>query len=56
MYMSAEGDIKKTALAWAKIWQSVLGFVIIASAFVLAALVTRVTGIDIIKFKLVGPN
>jgi hypothetical protein len=55
MYLSAEGDVKKTTLAWAKIWQSILGFVIIASAFVLASLVERVTGIKILNPEINGP-
>ena len=37
-YMSANGDEKKVEEAWAKIWQSVIGLVIIAAAFLLAAL------------------
>jgi len=55
MYLSAEGDVKKTLLAWTKIWQSVLGFVIIASAFVLAALIGRITGINILAPEINGP-
>lgn len=55
-YISANGDAKITAMAWNKIWQSILGMVIIASAFVLAALVERFTGINIINFQICGPN
>ena len=37
-FMSAAGDPKKVSLAWAKIWQSLLGLLIIAGSFVLAAI------------------
>lgn len=46
-FISANGDEKKVASAWAKIWQSVVGIAIIASAFVLIAVVERITGINI---------
>lgn len=55
-YISANGDPKKIEAAWTKIWQSMVGLVIIASAFVLAAVVGRLTGIDILNPKIVGPN
>lgn len=35
-FMSAGDDPKKMASAWAKIWQSLIGLLIIASSFVLA--------------------
>ncbi|MEK7543624.1 MAG: hypothetical protein AAB557_02055 [Patescibacteria group bacterium] len=37
-YMSAGGDTKALASAWARIWQSLLGLVIIVGSFALAAL------------------
>lgn len=55
-YISANGDPKKTELAWAQIWQSVLGMIIIASAFVIASIVERLTGINIISPIIYGPN
>jgi hypothetical protein len=55
MYITAEGDAKKTAAAWQKIWQSVLGLVIIASSFILIGLVERFTGLQILNFNLYGP-
>jgi len=55
MYISANGDIKKTETAWAKIWQSLIGLVIIASAFVLTGVVERITGIKILNPEIVGP-
>lgn len=37
-FMSAGGDPKKVEQAWAKIWQSLIGLLIIAGSFVLAAI------------------
>lgn len=56
LFIAANGDLKKVEIAWNKIWQSILGLVIIASAFVLTALVERFTGIHIINFQICGPN
>jgi hypothetical protein len=56
LYISANGDEKKTLQAWAQIWQSILGMIIIASAFVIASLVERFTGIKIISPVIYGPN
>lgn len=36
-FMSAEGETEKITKAWSKIWQSLLGLVIIAGAYILAA-------------------
>lgn len=55
-YISANGDSKKTEQAWAKIWQSILGLVIISSAFVLSGVVERLTGISAINPVIVGPR
>jgi uncharacterized membrane protein len=55
-YISANGDAKKVEAAWIKIWQSILGLVIIASAFVLTSLVERFTGLKILNFQIWGPN
>jgi len=49
MYISANGDSKKTEQAWAKIWQAILGLVIVASAFTLAAVIGRLLGFDILN-------
>jgi len=54
-YMTAAGDAKAAAAAWAQIWQSILGMVIIASAFVLASVVERFTGIKILSPVIYGP-
>lgn len=56
MYISSEGDPKKAAQAWAKIWQSALGLVIIAAAFIIAGLVEKFTGIKILKPEVYGPT
>ncbi len=37
-FLSAGGDAKKIEMAWAKIWQSILGLTIAAGAFILAAI------------------
>ena len=37
-FLSAGGDPKKVEMAWAKIWQTILGLVFIAGAFTLAAI------------------
>lgn len=55
-YMSAGGDPKKLEAAWAKIWNSILGLIIIASAFLIASIVGRITGIDILNPTIEGPN
>ncbi len=40
-FMSANNDPKKIDLAWAKIWQSMVGLLIIAVSFVIAALIGK---------------
>ncbi|HOZ80799.1 MAG TPA: hypothetical protein PK370_01100 [Candidatus Woesebacteria bacterium] len=54
-YISASGDPKKTDQAWAQIWQSLLGIVIIASAFTIASVIEKITGINIINPVIYGP-
>lgn len=55
-YMAANGDPKKVDLAWAKIWQSLIGLLIVGSAFVLASVVGKLLGIDILNFQIYGPG
>ncbi len=55
-YISANGDVKKTEAAWTKIWQSLLGFVIIAAAFVIASIIGKITGIEILTPQIYGPQ
>ncbi len=38
-FFSAAGDSQKVTQAWAKIWQTLLGLVVVAASFLLAALV-----------------
>lgn len=45
-YLSASGDEKKTAQAWATIWQSIIGLLIVASAFIIASALGRIIGFD----------
>jgi len=55
-YINASGDVKKTEAAWAKIWQSIVGLLIISSAFIIAGVVGRFTGIDILNPVIKGPG
>lgn len=55
-YISSNGDVKRTELAWAKIWQSLLGIVIISAAFIIAGVIGRLTGINILSPEIYGPN
>jgi thiamine transporter ThiT len=41
-FMNAGGDSKAVASAWARIWQSMIGIVIVASAFLFAALIGKI--------------
>jgi len=45
-YISASGDQKKTEAAWSKIYQSIIGLVIVSSAFVLATVIGKLVGMD----------
>lgn len=38
-FLSASGDPKKITSAWEKIWQSIIGLVIIVASFILAGVV-----------------
>jgi len=58
-YMGAKGDEKKMEEAWAKIWQSLVGLLIIGLAFLLAALVGIIFFGDagfILHPKIYGPT
>lgn len=48
-YISSNGDPKKTEAAWAKITQSLIGLVIVASAFVIASIVGAFLNINILE-------
>ncbi|MCX6726115.1 MAG: hypothetical protein NT052_02260 [Candidatus Shapirobacteria bacterium] len=41
-FISAGGDPKKIEAAWAKIWQSMIGLLIIVASFALAALLGQI--------------
>jgi len=45
-YITAAGDPKMMERAWAMIWQSMLGLLIIGVSFTLAAVVGKLTGLD----------
>lgn len=53
-YISASGDEKKTAAAFATIWQSVIGLVIVAAAFVIAGVIGNILGIDLLNPTIQG--
>lgn len=55
-YINANGDVKKLELAWTKIWQSLVGLAIISAAFVIAGVVGRLTGLNILNPVIYGPN
>jgi len=54
-YLSAMGDAKKVQAAGDTITQSVLGLVVVAAAFIIASLVARFTGINILNPTIYGP-
>lgn len=56
LYLSALGDPKKFQQAGDTITQSILGLVIVAAAFIIAGLVGRLTGIDILNPVIYGPK
>jgi hypothetical protein len=55
-YISANGDPKKTEAAWNKIWQSLIGIIIVASAFIIASVVGYFLHIDILNPTLYGAS
>ncbi len=58
-FMSAGGDPKKVEGAWAKIWQSMVGLLIIAISFALAALIGQLlfgSPTAILNPKIYGPG
>ena len=55
-YMNAAGDAKKLEIAWAKIWQSLVGLAIISAAFIIAGVIGRLTGINILTPTIYGPK
>ena len=56
LYISANGDPKKTEAAWAQIYQSAIGLAIVATAFVLASVIGKIFGIDILNPVIYGPG
>lgn len=55
-FISASGDPKKAEEALARIWQSVIGLLIVASAFVIAAVIGKVLGINPLAPEIYGPK
>ncbi len=59
LFMSAGNEPKKIDFAWAKIWQSMVGLLIIAVSFVIAALIGKILfgeATAILKIKIYGPG
>lgn len=57
-YMSAGGDAKQLEQAWGKIWQSLLGLILVVGSFALAALIGFILFGDagfILSPKIYGP-
>lgn len=54
-YLSAAGDPKKFQQASDTITQSILGLVVVMSAFVIAAIIGRFTQVDILNPTIYGP-
>ena len=54
-YISASGDQKKTEAAWTKIYQSIIGLVIVSSAFVLTAVIGKLVGMNSILEPNISP-
>ncbi len=48
-YLSSNGDPKKAEASWAKITQSLIGLIIVASAFVIASVVGAFLNINILN-------
>jgi len=58
-YMNAGGDSKQLNAAWARIWQSLVGLVILAAAFALISLASLIMFGDasfILNPKIYGPG
>ncbi len=58
-FLSASGDPKKITAAWERIWQSIVGLVVIVASFILAAIVGWLVFGDplyILKPKIFGPS
>ena len=58
-FIGASGDPKKIDAAWAKIWQSMIGLLIIVISFALAAVISKLLFGDagaILNPKIYGPG
>lgn len=56
-FMGTGGDPKKFEQAWNKIWQAIIGLLVVASAFTLTAVIGRFLGIgNILQPIIYGPG
>ncbi len=54
-FLYISGDPKKIESAWAKIYQSFMGLVIIVSSFVLLGIISRILKVDLLDLTIHGP-
>lgn len=54
-YITAGNDPKMTEKAWATIWQSMVGLLIVGASFTLAAIIGKLTGLDPLNPIIYGP-
>ena len=55
-FLTAAGDPKKITNAWTKIWQSLVGILLLISAVALVSIVGRVFKLNILAPTIVGPG
>lgn len=56
-FLSASGDPKKAEAAFTKIWQSLIGLLIVSGAFVLTSFIGKLLGLDdILNPTFIGPS
>lgn len=55
-FITATGDPKKVQDSWTKIWQSLVGLIIIVGALAFVSIAEAVFKIDILQPKITGPG
>jgi len=56
LYLGAQGDPKKAEVAWWRIMYAVIGLVVIGATFMMAGVITAITGVNPLKFQILGPG
>ncbi len=54
-FLYISGDPKKIESAWAKIYQSFMGLVIIVSSFILLGIISRILKVNLLDLTIHGP-